>query len=238
MAKELLPNDTEFKTWITQIKKQVRGAQIKASIAVNEEMLELYWNIGKDISERNFEKSYGSKFFEKTSFELKTEFPDAQGFSVTNLKYMKRFYKFYEPIRHQLGDEFNANIFTIPWRHHIEIFTRAKSIDEALFFISKTKENGWSRAMLINMMDTKLFETRGNTINNFALTLPENESECAKEILKDEYKLDFLALRENYEEKDLHNALENSNEPIGISTYDLQNVLPSEKEIAENISQK
>ena len=338
MAKELLPNDTEFKTWITQIKKQVRGAQIKASIAVNEEMLELYWNIGKDISERNFEKSYGSKFFEKTSLELKTEFPDAQGFSVTNLKYMKRFYKFYEPIRHQLGDEFNANIFTIPWRHHIEIFTRAKSIDEALFFISKTKENGWSRAMLINMMDTKLFETRGNTINNFALTLPENESEYAKEILKDEYKFDFLSMSEKYEENDLHKgleqnliqfllelgngfafvgshvpfvvngddykldllfyhlklrcyivvelkvvkfepefisklnfycnavnhlmksdedknsigllickekndvvaqwSLENSNEPIGISTYDLQNVLPSEKEIAENISQK
>lgn len=208
MAKELLANDTEFKTWITQIKKQVRGAQIKASIAVNEEMLELYWNIGKDISERNFEKSYGSKFFEKTSLELKTEFPDTQGFSVTNLKYMKRFYKFYEPIRHQLGDEFNANIFTIPWRHHIEIFTRAKSIEEALFFISKTKENGWSRAMLINMMDTKLFETRGNTINNFALTLPENESECAKEILKDEYKFDFLSMSEKHEEKDLHKGLE------------------------------
>ena len=208
MAKELLPNDTEFKTWISQIKKQVRGAQIKASIAVNEEMLELYWNIGKDISERNFEKSYGSKFFEKTSLELKTEFPDTQGFSVTNLKYMKRFYKFYEPIRHQLGDEFNSNIFTIPWRHHIEIFTRAKSIDEALFFISKTKENGWSRAMLINMMDTKLFETRGNTINNFALTLPDNESECAKEILKDEYKFDFLSMSEKYEEKDLHKGLE------------------------------
>ena len=205
---ELKLIDKEYNTWISHVKRQVRGAQIKASIAVNEEMLELYWNIGKDISERNFEKSYGSKFFEKTSFELKTEFPDAQGFSVTNLKYMKRFYKFYEPIRHQLGDEFNANIFTIPWRHHIEIFTRAKSIDEALFFISKTKENGWSRAMLINMMDTKLFETRGNTINNFALTLPENESECAKEILKDEYKFDFLSMSEKYEEKDLHKGLE------------------------------
>ena len=208
MPKDVIPIDTEFKTWISQIKKQVRGAQIKASIAVNEEMLELYWNIGKDISERNFEKSYGSKFFEKTSSELKTEFPDTQGFSVTNLKYMKRFYKFYEPIRHQLGDEFNSNIFTIPWRHHIEIFTRAKSIDEALFFISKTKENGWSRAMLINMMETKLFETRGNTINNFALTLPDNESECAKEILKDEYKFDFLSMSEKYEEKDLHKGLE------------------------------
>ena len=205
---ELKLIDKEYNTWISHVKRQVRGAQIKASIAVNEEMLELYWNIGKDISERNFEKSYGSKFFEKTSLELKTEFPDAQGFSVTNLKYMKRFYKFYEPIRHQLGDEFNANIFTIPWRHHIEIFTRAKSIDEALFFISKTKENGWSRAMLINMMDTKLFETRGNTINNFALTLPENESECAKEILKDEYKFDFLSMSEKYEEKDLHKGLE------------------------------
>ena len=92
--------------------------------------------------------------------------------------------------------------------------------------------------MLINMMDTKLYEARGNTLNNFSLSLPKEDSECAKEILKDAYKLDFLVLRENYEEKDLHNALENSNEPIGISTYDLQNVLPSEKEIAENISQK
>ena len=205
---ELTLIDKEYKVWISQIKKQIRGAQIKASIAVNEDMLELYWSIGKDISEKSFEKNYGSKFFEKTSSELKTEFPDTQGFSVTNLKYMKRFYKFYEPIRHQLGDEFNSNIFTIPWRHHIEIFTRAKSIDEALFFISKTKENGWSRAMLINMMDTKLFETRGNTINNFALTLPDNESECAKEILKDEYKFDFLSMSEKYEEKDLHKGLE------------------------------
>ena len=205
---ELTLIDKEYKVWISQIKKQIRGAQIKASIAVNEDMLELYWSIGKDISEKSFEKNYGSKFFEKTSSELKTTFPNAQGFSVTNLKYMKRFYKFYEPIRHQLGDEFNAVVFTIPWRHHIEIFTRAKSIDEALFFVSKTKENGWSRAMLINMMDTKLFETRGNTINNFALTLPENESECAKEILKDEYKFDFLSMSEKYEEKDLHKGLE------------------------------
>ena len=296
MAKELLPNDTEFKTWISQIKKQVRGAQIKASIAVNEEMLELYWNIGKDISERNFEKSYGSKFFEKTSLELKTEFPDAQGFSERNLRYMKRFYMFYteklhqvgaesRQIRHQLGDEFKDTLFTIPWRHHIEIFTRAKSIDEALFFISKTKENGWSRAMLINMMDTKLFETRGNTINNFALTLPENESECAKEILKDEYKFDLLffhlklrcyivvelkvvkfqpefvsklnfycnAVNHMMKDKTDKNTIgllickekndvvtqwtgENLSEPIGISTYSLKKVLPSEEEIQKTLT--
>ena len=238
---------------------------------------------------------------------------------------------------HQVSAEYEDILFTIPWRHHIEIFTRSKSVEEALFFIQKTKENGWSRAMLINMMDTKLYKTRGNTLNNFSLTLPAKESECAKEILKDEYKLDFLTLKENYEEKDLHNALEqnlikfllelgkgfafvgshvpmvvngdeyecdmlfyhlklrryivvelkvvkfepefvsklnfycnavnhliktdedknsigllickekndvvaqwtleNTNEPVGISTYDLKNVLPSEKEIEANIKE-
>lgn len=328
-------NETDYKSWLVSIKNQIKSAQIKASIAVNEEMLNLYWNIGKDISEKHLDSQYGSGFFDNLSKDLKNEFPDSQGFSVTNLKYMKRFYLFYKEIRHQLGDDFENQLFTIPWRHHIEIFTRSKSVQEALFFVQKSKENGWSRAMLINMMDTKLYETRGNTLNNFALTLPKEDSECAKEILKDEYKLDFLNLKENYEEKDLHNALEqnlikfllqlgsgfafvgshvpfvvngdeyecdllfyhlklrryivvelkvvkfepefisklnfycnavnhlmksdedknsigllickekndvvaqwtleNSNEPIGISTYDLQNVLPSEKEIAEKI---
>lgn len=331
----LVHNETDYKSWLVSIKNQIKSAQIKASIAVNEEMLNLYWNIGKDISEKHLDSQYGSGFFDNLSKDLKNEFPDSQGFSVTNLKYMKRFYLFYKEIRHQLGDDFENQLFTIPWRHHIEIFTRSKSVQEALFFVQKSKENGWSRAMLINMMDTKLYETRGNTLNNFALTLPKEDSECAKEILKDEYKLDFLNLKENYEEKDLHNALEqnlikfllqlgsgfafvgshvpfvvngdeyecdllfyhlklrryivvelkvvkfepefisklnfycnavnhlmksdedknsigllickekndvvaqwtleNSNEPIGISTYDLQNVLPSEKEIAEKI---
>ena len=332
-------NENSYKVWLVSIKNQIKSAQIKTSIAVNEEMLNLYWNIGKDISEKHFDSQYGSGFFDNLSKDLKNDFPDSQGFSSTNLRYMKKFYDFYtDEILHQAGAELEDILFTIPWRHHIEIFTRSKSVNEALFFVQKSKENGWSRAMLINMMDTRLYETRGNTLNNFSLTLPKEDSECAKEILKDEYKLDFLALRENYEEKDLHNALEqnlikfllqlgsgfafvgshvpfvvngdeyecdllfyhlklrryivvelkvvkfepefisklnfycnavnhlmksdedknsigllickekndvvaqwsleNSNEPIGISTYDLQNVLPSEKEIAENISQK
>ena len=332
-------NENSYKVWLVSIKNQIKSAQIKTSIAVNEEMLNLYWNIGKDISEKHFDSQYGSGFFDNLSKDLKNDFPDSQGFSSRNLRYMKKFYDFYkDEILHQAGAELEDILFTIPWRHHIEIFTRSKSVNEALFFVQKSKENGWSRAMLITMMDTRLYETRGNTLNNFSLTLPKEDSECAKEILKDEYKLDFLALRENYEEKDLHNALEqnlikfllqlgsgfafvgshvpfvvngdeyecdllfyhlklrryivvelkvvkfepefisklnfycnavnhlmksdedknsigllickekndvvaqwsleNSNEPIGISTYDLQNVLPSEKEIAENISQK
>lgn len=207
MAKELI-TDSNYKSWIKSLKENIYSAQIKASIAVNEEMLRLYWNLGKDICDNQFESSYGSKFFETLSRDLKSAFPDVQGFSVSNLKYMKRFYLFYKEIRHQLGDEFENQIFVIPWRHHVEIFTKAKSKEEALFFVHKTKENGWSRAMLVNMMDTRLYETKGNTVNNFSLTLPKEDSECARQILRDTYKLDFLTLRENYEEKDLHKALE------------------------------
>lgn len=207
MEKEITIS-TEYKNWLVDLKSKIRVTQIKASIAVNEEMLKLYWDIGKDISEKHFDSQYGSAFYENLSNDLKAMFPDVIGFSVTNLKYMKRFFQFYKEIRHQLGDEFENRLFVIPWRHHIEIFTRSKSVDEALFFIQKTKDNGWSRAMLINMMDTKLYETRGNSINNFTLTLPKEESECAKQILKDTYKLDFLTLREDFEEKDLHKSLE------------------------------
>lgn len=210
----------EYKDWIVQLKHEIRSAQIKASIAVNEEMLMLYWNIGKDICSKNLDVKYGSHFFENLSHDLRSDFPDTQGFSETNLKYMKRFYLFYSEklhqlgdesgISHQLGDEFEKSLFVIPWRHHVEIFTRAKTVEEALFFIEKTKENGWSRSTLVNMMKTKLFETHGNTLNNFILTMPKEESECVKQILKDTYKLDFLTLRENYEEKDLHKALEDN----------------------------
>ncbi len=202
--------NTEYKQWVVGLKKQIRAVQIKASMSVNEEMLRLYWNIGFDISSKNIDKFYGSNFFENLSRDLKTDFPNVLGFSQTNLKYMKRFYEFYSSpqIRHQLGDEFESILFSIPWRHHIEIFTRSKSLDEALFFIQKTRQYGWGRAVLVNMMSTKMFETQGNTINNFALTLPKEDSECAKEVLRDNYKLDFLALNEHYTELELQKQLE------------------------------
>ncbi|MEE1291650.1 MAG: PDDEXK nuclease domain-containing protein, partial [Spirochaetota bacterium] len=218
MKNEII-SQKEYKDWIVQLKKDIRLTQLKASIAVNEEMLILYWNIGKDISQKQLDSKYGSHFFEILSKDLRADFPEAQGFSERNLRYMKQFYTFYSQILHQAGaesksanhqvcDDLEAKLFTIPWRHHVEIFTRSKTIDEALFFVEKTKENGWSRAMLINMMNTKLYETKGNTINNFSLTLPKEDSECARQILKDTYKLDFLTLREDFEERDLHRALE------------------------------
>lgn len=120
----------EYRDWLRQLKANIRSAQIKASIAVNEEMLILYWNIGKDISNKKMDAQYGSRFFEKLSRDLHSDFPDAQGFSETNLKYMKRFYQFYTEkmlllapdsvIRHQLGDELEKSYLSflgaITWK--------------------------------------------------------------------------------------------------------------------------
>ncbi len=198
-----------YSNWIEQIKAQIKHAQIKASIAVNQEMLALYWEIGKDIYEQHLDTAYGKHFFEKLSRDLREAFPGIQGFSERNLRYMRAFYAFYHiPILHQPGAELESMLFVIPWRQHVEIFSRAKSFDEAMFFIEKTKQNGWSRAMLINMMDTQIYHNKSGSINNFSITLPSEDSSQANEIIRDQYKLDFLTLHENYKEAELQKSLE------------------------------
>lgn len=102
--------------------------------------------------------------------------------------------------------EYNP-IFQIPWRHHVEIFTKCKSIHEALFYVQKTIKNGWSRAVLMNFIEAGLYQSQGKSINNFERLLPDIQSDLAKETLKDPYKFDFLTLTENYKEKELEDAL-------------------------------
>lgn len=207
---KLIKTDTEYKEWIAGLKLRIRQSQIKAAVKVNTELLHLYWELGKDIVEKQAESQWGSGFFNELSQDLKEAFPDMQGFSVTNLKYIKRFYLFYnesDTIRHQLGDELTISIFLIPWRHQIEIFTKAKSVTEALFYVQKTIEQGWSRNMLTNYMDAGLFETEGKSISNFKNTLPALQSDLAQQTLKDPYNFDFLTLRNGYVERELEDAL-------------------------------
>lgn len=191
----------EYGQWLAEIKKQIRRSQIKAAVKVNTELLKLYWNLGKEISEKQMDTAWGSRFFDALSRDLKAEFSDMQGFSPTNLKYCKRFYLFYiqsDIIRHQVGDELTLPIFSIPWRHHIEIMTKCHSVDEALFYVDKTLENGWSRAVLMNFLDTQLYAAQGKAITNFSKYLPEPMSDLAQQTLKDPYNFDFLTMRENY----------------------------------------
>ena len=133
-----------------------------------------------------------------------------KGFSVTNLKYCKRFYELYNQsdiIRQQLVDELDVPIFSIPWGHHTEIITKCKSVDEALFYVNKTMENGWSRAMLLNFLDAKLHLAEGKALTNFGRLLPSPMSDLAQQTLKDPYNFDFLTIRQDYDERELQEAL-------------------------------
>jgi predicted nuclease of restriction endonuclease-like (RecB) superfamily len=178
---------------------------------------------------------WGSGFFAQVSKELREEFPDMQGFSKANLYYIKQFYSFYSqeietfqqvvgksqsPIFHQVGgeyqspifqqlvDELNENpIFHIPWGHHIVLMGKCKSAPEALFYVQKTIENGWSRAMLMNFIEVDLYASQGKADNNFSRLLPDSQSDLARETLKDPYKFDFITLTEGYKERELETAL-------------------------------
>ena len=207
--------DPHYRNWIVDLKTKIQQSQIKAAIKVNSALIELYWDLGKEIASREFENSYGSGFFKQLSKDLREEFPQIKGFSESNLKNCKKFYLFYNQDvgnRQQLVDDFKSedflqNLFLIPWGHHITLITKCITPKEAHFYINKTIENGWSRADLLNMLSANLIETQGKAITNFSKTLPDYDSELVKQTLKDPYIFDFITIAETFREKELENAL-------------------------------
>jgi predicted nuclease of restriction endonuclease-like (RecB) superfamily len=183
--------------------------------------------LGKDISFLIQDAHYGNRFYQSVSADLEETFPDVHSFSVTNLKYMRYFYEMYPDAgnrqqavddlvdiqnRQQSVDELgNEVIFYIPWGHHILLLSKCKGEPEkALFYVRKTLENNWSRAVLMNFLGTDLYERQGRAVTNFALTLPKLQSDLAQEITRDPYNFDFLTIREQYDEKELKDALLNN----------------------------
>ncbi len=194
--------DKEYLSFLKEIKTKIKTAQIKAAIKVNEELLRLYWDIARMIVDRQENSKWGDSIIAKISNDLKREFPDMKGFSVRNLKYMKQWYLFYSK-----GQQLVAQIFQIPWGHNIVIITKCKNFEEAIFYVKKTIENGYSRAVLVHQIESDLYNRSKKAINNFDKNLPEIQSDLAKEQLKDPYCFDFLSLSEKYNEKELEDAL-------------------------------
>lgn len=209
----LMIKDNEYKKWLEELSKLYKSSQIKAAISVNKEMLIFYWTLGKDIVKLKAESKWGSGFYENLSLDLQKIIPNTKGFSVTNLKYMKKFYSLYSFLNHpQLVDDLKkneySNIFNIPWGYHRYIMDKCENnVEKAIFFIKKIIENGWSRAVLLNFLDTNLYERQGKAINNFQESLPNVQSDLAKEITKDPYNFDFISIREGYNEKELKDEL-------------------------------
>ncbi len=204
---KLEKQNTEYIQWLKSLKEKLRLAQTKAAIKVNATLLQFYWELGADIVEKQKNSNWGDNFIKTLSKDLKKEFPEIKGFSETNLKYIKKWYLFYEKSPQVVDNLNNAYIFSIPWGHNREIITKTNTIKEALFYTQKTIENGWSRNVLINQIEADLFKRAGKAISNFKNTLPESQSDLAQQTLKDPYNFDFLTLQEKYNEKELENAL-------------------------------
>lgn len=229
--------DREYTEWISDVSKRFRQCQVKAAMKVNDEMLRFFWSLGRDMEKKKSDYAWGSRFYSRVSRDLVAALPEVKSFSQRNLQYMNQFYRMFpdavntkqavsqleaEAIAHQvdaqlaqteithrvdaqMGDEI---VFCIPWGHIKVILDKCKDDkDKAMFYVKKTLDNYWSRAVLLNFLDTDLYERQGKAVSNFALTLPETQSDLAQAITRDPYNFDFLAIREKYDEKELKDAL-------------------------------
>ncbi len=222
--------DSDYVQWIHDIKERFRGAQIKAAVKVNSEQLLFNWQLGRDIVLRKSEEKWGHGIVEQLSLDLQQEFPEAKGFSARNLWNMKKWYSFYALVEdsdeliqavdnkfnfdsiklQQIGAEmvFPAYFGFVPWRHHVEIVTKCKSVEEALFYLQKTIEEEWSRNALIDCIKADLYHKAGRANTNFDEKLPGMQGKIAKEIVKDTYDFSFISLPRGYDETALEDALE------------------------------
>lgn len=191
-----------YSDWLKDIKEKVKIARSKVAFSANNELILFYWDLGKMINDISETALWGNNWMQELSKDLRVEFPEMEGFSKTNLYNIKRLYQFYkqDEFFHQIGGK-------IPWRHHVEIFTKAKNINEAHFYIKETIENGWSRDTLALQIKSQLHHRQGKAITNFKQTLPNPVSDLVQQTLKDPYIFDFLTLSNSFHEKDIERQL-------------------------------
>jgi predicted nuclease of restriction endonuclease-like (RecB) superfamily len=191
-----------YASFLADLKKQIQGAQVRAAVSVNRELVLLYWNIGKQILKQQQAQGWGTKVIERLSVDLRHAFPDMKGFSSRNLKYMRALADAFPD--HSIVQQLAAQL---PWFHLCKIIDRVKYPAERAWYISQTIENGWSRNVMVHQIDSGLYHRQGKTETNFLRTLPEPQSELAQQILKDPYSFDFLNLTKEIAERDLHKKL-------------------------------
>ncbi|MBR6142129.1 MAG: DUF1016 family protein [Bacteroidaceae bacterium] len=239
--------DAEYAEWIAEVKHRYRSAQVKAAVRVNSEKLLFNWQLGRDLVMKKAEERWGNGVVEQVSLDLKREFPNEDGFSTSNLWYMKKWYLFYsndadtEKLQRLVGElqasinqeriklqrpigeivkqpvseiwnttstNFPLPFALVPWGQHIEIVSRSKSIEEAVFYINQVIANGLSRTALVNCFKACLYETQGKIVNNFSEHMPEIRSKLVQEVLKENYDFGFATVDHKlYEEKELEDAL-------------------------------
>jgi predicted nuclease of restriction endonuclease-like (RecB) superfamily len=199
----LTETPTGYADWLAELKTRIHTAQQRAALAVNRELVLLYWQIGRDILERQAQQGWGAKVIERLAHDLRMAFPDMKGFSPRNLKYMRAFAEAWA------DNEFvQAVLAQLPWYHQLALLDKLRSEDERRWYAAKAIEHNWSRNVLVIQIETRLRERSGTAVTNFEAMLPRPHSDLARESLKDPYRLDFLGLGEDAEERAIESAID------------------------------
>ena len=161
--------------WLAALKARIHAAQQRAALAVNRELLALYWQLGRDILERQTKAAWGDGILDRVSSDLRAAFPSMRGFSRSNLKYMRAFAEAWpDPV--SIGQQ---PVGQLPWGHNLVLLTKLKDREARLAYARSTLEHGWSRAVLVHHIEMRTVERRGKALTNFAERLPKPSSSHA-----------------------------------------------------------
>lgn len=191
-----------YDVFLRHLKERIRTAQVRAALAVNQELILLYWQIGRSILEQQQREGWGTKVIERLAQDLKKEFPEIKGFSRSNLGYMKAFAEAYPD-----EEILQRSVGKLPWRHNIALIDKLKTQEHRLWYAQKAIENGWSRDILVYQIESGLLQRQGEAVTNFDRTLPQPQSDLAKQLIKDPYSFEFLSIQETAQERELEQAL-------------------------------
>lgn len=200
----------DYAQTLSDLKHKVKEAQLKAAISLNQELLRLYWAIGKTIIDKQENSGWGTKLIERLAKDLKEEFPDDGGFSRTNVFRMRSFYLAYSnclTAAGQLQEDRIKVLFNIPWGHNLILLDKLKNCEERLWYANKIIENGWSRSILTIWIENDLYKREGKAITNFKSTLPDIQSDLAQQATRDPYVFNFLSMEGKFREKELEQGL-------------------------------
>lgn len=192
----------EYPQFLEDIKSRIRVARVRSMLAASRELILLYWEIGRMILDRQSAEGWGAKVVEQLASDLKRAFPDVQGFSPRNLKYMRAFAEAWPDMT--FVQQVAANI---PWFHNCLLLDKLDDAASREWYIRQTIAQGWSRNMLAIQIESDVHLRQGNAITNFSLSLPAPQSDLAQQSFKDPYVFDFLALSDMVRERELEQGL-------------------------------
>ena len=201
-----LAHHTDYRQGLEDIKRRIQSAQTRAVLAANTELLQLYWDIGRQLAQWQKERDWGTAVVEQMATDLQSAYPGIKGFSRPSLFAMRQFYAFLSP-RFGQFEFVSQPVRQIPWGHIRTLLVKVKSVDEALLYAQACVDNGWSRSVLTLQIEQRYHERIGQAASNFAKALPAPQSELVQQSLKDPYVFDFLTLQADAAERDIENQL-------------------------------